>query len=618
MIKKMSALSVVITMIFSLLVASGCKTDEKVKALEQCSKNLKPTTKEIELIKQYLDFEFEIIDSVKIDTPKPFVISILKSSETNIWAFRFDKTKIDRIYKSQNINERDLKFGFYDEWERKENCLWGKVLNGNILCPITIVSDFKGYLINYYIIKLLAINKDLDLIELETNWDEKIFNRSGDPFSKESVNFIIHPIFPENDSKTTNQTTSIVYEYTKENGIEIVDNQAIENGYYVEKMGKIFSLKDKNLITDELAIKIMRVYNNSILSWRQNEEKYKYELQLLLDQLDKKPGISDYIDRMNNQLGIFSHVVNRVTTDYVYDLPSIPIRWEISQIGSDDELVFSSRWLIKKTLYEKNHPLLPKDKVIINFKTYDSIEFSYVLVILEGDKPFEGGTCLYSELGNSLLCFIFKNNKLVKQEILLENSCSIEFTESNFYNRGDPYYNDYLDMNTWGMDFEGGKIFHFINSNSSGNCWGCATSYFLWVKDSEILNFNYQPYLDEYGSSLRGISVEDGKLVFYSVLWGYEYFQGQSKAGSPKIHLIYEFENGKLVNTTKKHLRFVESEIEGARSYTPVSAMAKISVLAREAGLLDKYWPLIEETARDSKDERVLRYFNNLKKEYNR
>lgn len=616
MSQKIFTLSFVIVMIFSLFAVSGCKTDEKVRALEQCSKNLKPTTEELALINQHLGFKYEITDSIKIDTPKPFIISIIKSSETNIWAFRFDNKNIDRIYKSQNINERDIKFGFYNEWEKNENCLWGKVLDGHILCPITIISDFDGYPINYYIIKLLAINRNLDFVELETNWDGKISKRSGDPFSKESFIFAVHPILHEKDSKTTNQTSSIVYEYTKENGLEIVDSLANEEGYYVEQLGKIFNLKDQNLITDELAIKVLRVYNNSI--WYQNEEKYKHELQLLLDRIDNNPDISDYIDKMNNQLGIFSHILNKVNNEYFYDLPSIPIRWEISNIGSKGELMFSSRWSIKKTLWNSIQTLLPKDKEIISIKTCDSIEYSYVFAIVEGNEPFERGTCLYGEFGNSLFCFIFKNNKLVKQDILLENSCRIDFAESNFYNRGDPYYKDYLDMDPWGMDFEGGKIFHFINSNSSGNCWGCATSYFVWIKDEKFLSFNYQPYPEDYGSSIRGISFEDGKLIFYGVLWGYEYFQGQSHAGSPKIHLIYELENGKLVNKTKNHIRFVESEIDGARSYTPISAMAKISVLAREAGLIDKYWPLIEEIAKSSEDERALSYLNDLKKEHKR
>lgn len=585
MSKKLYALSVVIVMTFTLLVASGCKTDEKVRALEQCSKNLKPTTEEVALIKQYLGFEHEIIDSIKIDTPKPFIISIIKSCETNIWAFRFDKKRIEKIYKSQNIYERKHKFGYLNEGIQKDG-LWGMVFKGYILCPVTIVTDYDNHNRDYNIIRMLAINNNFDLIELQTNWDGRKF-------------------------QIQNEYDSQVFEYHQGIGLKRIENAEHNEGFYVEQMEKNFELKEKSLISDELAIKILRIYYNSLNGRQQQADKYKYELQLLINQLKKNPTITSYIDRMHDRFALF-------TIDLGVDLPSIPLSWDISIIGSKDELMFSNNWSIKKILWNIIQPLLPKDKEIINIRTYDTIEFSYVFAIVEGDKPFERGTCLYGELGNSLLCFIFKNNKLVRQEILLENSCSIELAESNFYNRGDPYYKDYLDMDPWGMDFEDGKIFHFINSNSSGNCWGCATSYFLWIKDGEILNLNYQPYPEDYGSSIRGISFEDGKLVFYGVLWGYEYFQGQSHAGSPKIHLIYELENGKLVNKTKNHLRFVESEIDGARSYTPISAMAKISLLAREAGLIDKYWPLIEEIAMDSKDERTMSYLNDLKKELKR
>ena len=76
-----------------------------------------------------------------------------------------------------------------------------------------------------------------------------------------------------------------MFEYNRDKKLMKIENAEYKEGCYVEQMEKIFDLKEKSLISDELAVKVLKIYSNSLYNHQQQGDKYKYELQLLINQL---------------------------------------------------------------------------------------------------------------------------------------------------------------------------------------------------------------------------------------------------------------------------------------------------------------------------------------------
>jgi|GEM_PF-5667272 len=594
-----------------LTVAVSCSSNPKkdtqdTSTIEIKTSNLQstdPSLNDIIDMKKYIPDGFDIAEVMKFSKNKAFVFCIInnieeyKEEDKNIMVFRFSSGKIDKIYKSENIEAYDLTLGFLGERTVLKNGLWGKMIEGYLLCPVTIT----GYNYDYYTVKMIAIDDKDEIIELEIYSDDiRISNN-------ESISF--------NICITTNTECfkSWIYEvhkYTYETiqGIKLSDGDLKDNDWIVKEVNKIFKIENPTVISKDLYQKILRIYKSAPVEL---SLKYHYELQILINKLDKNPEVADYIDRMNKRLDF---------TNYVYGLPSIPLSWEESEIGTKNELIFTITNPVKKVLYDQLLPLLPKDRKIFDFKEYDTGQYSYVFVIIEGDRDKIPPEWFSAAPGRSLMLFVFMGENLKKHDYIISNTGEIEFYEENFLNRGDPYFEDYIDMDLWGMDFYGGKLFPFHDFQSYGNCWGCSNLYFLWIKDGETLEWKFEKNLfpDEYGYSVRGISFEDGELVCYRVLLGYEYFRGQSHAGSPKIHLLLGYRNGTFCEVTKEHQRFVDNEIYSTQNYRPMSAIVKIDVLATVTGTIDKYWPMIDQIAKSSKDDQVKEYFRELRESHKR